>query len=152
MMLNFYLNNYLFLSLARKEARPIRDALKKIPETTIHEQMGTFVRNHDELDLERLSEREREEVYKAFAPTFFPSPNRDHGYDIADYLNVDPRFGTLGHFVEFLDAAEERGIRTIIDLVLNHTSVDHPWFQEARKDKNSKYPKPISIEYFKREK
>lgn len=72
---------------------------------------------------------------------FFPSPNRDHGYDIADYLNVDPKYGTLGHFVEFLDAAEENGIRVIIDLVLNHTSVDHPWFQEARKDKNSKYRK-----------
>lgn len=72
---------------------------------------------------------------------FFPTPNRDHGYDISDYLNVDPRYGTLGHFVEFLDAAEERGIRVIIDLVLNHTSVDHPWFQEARKDKHSKYRK-----------
>ncbi len=70
---------------------------------------------------------------------FFPSPNRDHGYDIADYLNVDPKFGTLGHFVEFLDAAEDRGLRVIIDLVLNHTSVDHPWFQEARRNKNSKY-------------
>ena len=72
---------------------------------------------------------------------FFPTPNRDHGYDISDYLNVDPRYGTLGHFVEFLDAAEERGIRVIIDLVLNHTSVDHPWFQEARKDKHSQYRK-----------
>ena len=72
---------------------------------------------------------------------FFPSPNRDHGYDISDYLNVDPRFGTLAHFVEFLDAAEERGIRVIIDLVLNHTSTEHPWFQEARKDRNSKYRK-----------
>ena len=72
---------------------------------------------------------------------FFPSPSRDHGYDIADYLNVDPKFGTLGHFVEFLDAAEEKGIRIIIDLVLNHTSVDHPWFQEARKNKSSKYYK-----------
>jgi maltose alpha-D-glucosyltransferase / alpha-amylase len=72
---------------------------------------------------------------------FFPSPNRDHGYDIADYLNVDPKFGTLGHFVEFLDAAEESGIRVIIDLVLNHTSVDHPWFREARSNKNSKYRK-----------
>jgi maltose alpha-D-glucosyltransferase / alpha-amylase len=72
---------------------------------------------------------------------FFPTPNRDHGYDVIDYLNVDPRYGTLGHFVEFLDAAEERGIRVIIDLVLNHTSVDHPWFQQARKDKNSKYRK-----------
>jgi maltose alpha-D-glucosyltransferase/alpha-amylase len=70
---------------------------------------------------------------------FFPSPNRDHGYDISDYLNVDPKYGTLGHFVEFLDAAEESGIRVIIDLVLNHTSTDHPWFQAARKDKNSKY-------------
>ncbi|HZB12843.1 MAG TPA: alpha-amylase family protein [Chryseolinea sp.] len=70
---------------------------------------------------------------------FFPSPNRDHGYDISDYLNVDPTYGTLGHFVEFLDAAEQRGIRVIIDLVLNHTSVEHPWFQEARKSKDSKY-------------
>jgi maltose alpha-D-glucosyltransferase/alpha-amylase len=70
---------------------------------------------------------------------FFPSPNRDHGYDITDYLNVDQRYGNLGHFVEFLDAAEERGMRVIIDLVLNHTSVDHPWFQEARKNRHSKY-------------
>jgi maltose alpha-D-glucosyltransferase / alpha-amylase len=72
---------------------------------------------------------------------FFPSPNKDHGYDISDYLNVDPRFGNLGHFVEFLEAAEERRIRVIIDLVLNHTSVHHHWFQEARKNKNSKYRK-----------
>lgn len=72
---------------------------------------------------------------------FFPTPNRDNGYDIGDYLNVDPRYGTLGHFVEFLDAAEERGIRVIIDLVLNHTSIDHPWFQAARKDRNSRYRK-----------
>lgn len=72
---------------------------------------------------------------------FFPSPGRDHGYDISDFLNVDPRYGTLGHFVEFLDAAEERGIRVIIDLVLNHTSVEHHWFQAARKDKNSPYRK-----------
>ena len=72
---------------------------------------------------------------------FFPSPHRDHGYDIEDHLNVDPKYGTLGHFVEFLDAAEERGIRVIIDLVLNHTSVDHRWFQEARKNKDSKYRK-----------
>jgi maltose alpha-D-glucosyltransferase / alpha-amylase len=72
---------------------------------------------------------------------FFPSPSRDHGYDISDYLNVDPRFGTLAHFVEFLDAAQERGMRVIIDLVLNHTSVDHTWFQEARQNRNSKYRK-----------
>jgi maltose alpha-D-glucosyltransferase / alpha-amylase len=70
---------------------------------------------------------------------FFPSPHKDHGYDIVDFLNVDPRYGNLGHFTEFLDAADEKGIRVIIDLVLNHTSVDHPWFQEARKNPKSKY-------------
>lgn len=72
---------------------------------------------------------------------FFPSPDRDNGYDISDYFNVDPKFGNFGHFVEFLDSAEERGIRVLIDLVLNHTSIDHPWFQEARKDRNSRYRK-----------
>ena len=70
---------------------------------------------------------------------FFPSPNRDHGYDIADYYTVDPRHGTLGDFVEFSQAARDRGIRVIADLVVNHTSIDHPWFQEARRDEKSKY-------------
>ena len=70
---------------------------------------------------------------------FFPSPRRDHGYDICDYYNVDPRYGTLGDFVEFTQAARNHGIRVIADLVVNHTSIDHPWFQEARRDKNSKY-------------
>src|SRR5438270_2174252 len=70
---------------------------------------------------------------------FFPSPGRDHGYDIADFYNVDPRYGTLGDFVEFSQAARDRGIRVIADLVVNHTSIDHPWFQEARQDKHSKY-------------
>jgi maltose alpha-D-glucosyltransferase / alpha-amylase len=70
---------------------------------------------------------------------FFPSPGRDHGYDISDYYAVDPRYGTLGDFVEFSHAARDRGIRIIVDLVVNHTSIDHPWFQEARRDPNSKY-------------
>ena len=70
---------------------------------------------------------------------FFPSPQRDHGYDISDYYNIDPRYGTLGDFVEFSQAARDRGIRIIADLVVNHTSIDHPWFQEARRDKKSKY-------------
>lgn len=72
---------------------------------------------------------------------FFPSPDKDNGYDIADYFNVDPKFGTFGHFVEFLDIAEERGIKVLVDLVVNHTSKEHPWFQEARKNKESKYRK-----------
>lgn len=70
---------------------------------------------------------------------FYPSPNRDNGYDITDYYSVDPRLGTLGDFVDFMDLAHNYGIRVIIDLVINHTSIDHPWFQKARKDKNSKY-------------
>jgi maltose alpha-D-glucosyltransferase/alpha-amylase len=70
---------------------------------------------------------------------FFPSPNRDNGYDIADYYGVDPRLGTLGDVVEFLRTARERGIRVIADLVVNHTSVDHPWFQAARADRTSPY-------------
>ncbi|MCX7596155.1 MAG: alpha-amylase family protein [Fischerella sp.] len=70
---------------------------------------------------------------------FYPSPNRDNGYDIIDYYNVDPRLGTLGDFVEFMHEAGERGIRVIIDLVVNHTSNQHPWFQAACADKNSKY-------------
>jgi maltose alpha-D-glucosyltransferase/alpha-amylase len=70
---------------------------------------------------------------------FFPSPGRDHGYDISDYYAVDPRYGTLGDFVEFSQAARDRGIRIIADLVVNHTSIDHPWFQSARSDKKSKY-------------
>ncbi len=62
---------------------------------------------------------------------FYPSPNLDDGYDISDYYTVDPRYGTLGDFVAFIHAAEERGIRVIIDLVVNHTSDQHPWFQDA---------------------
>ncbi|WOD40211.1 alpha-amylase family protein [Nodosilinea sp. E11] len=70
---------------------------------------------------------------------FYPSPNKDNGYDVMDYYSVDPRLGSLGDFVEFSRQAEERGIRVIVDLVVNHTSDQHPWFQTALQDKNSKY-------------
>lgn len=70
---------------------------------------------------------------------FQPSPRRDHGYDITDYYSVDPCFGTLGDFVEFTHAAKQRGMRVLIDLVVNHTSNEHPWFQAARKDPQSPY-------------
>jgi maltose alpha-D-glucosyltransferase / alpha-amylase len=70
---------------------------------------------------------------------FFPSPDRDNGYDISDYYGVDSRVGTFGDFVEFLREAEDRGIKVIIDLVVNHTSDQHPWFQEARSDPSSRY-------------
>ncbi|RYD58361.1 MAG: trehalose synthase [Sphingobacteriales bacterium] len=70
---------------------------------------------------------------------FQSTPNRDNGYDIKDYYSVDPRHGSNGSFVDFMHQAERRGIRVIIDLVVNHTSDKHPWFQSARKDKNSPY-------------
>lgn len=70
---------------------------------------------------------------------FQTSPGRDDGYDIADYYSVDSRYGTLGDFVEFTHGCEQRGIRIIIDLVVNHTSDQHHWFKEARRDKSSPY-------------
>jgi maltose alpha-D-glucosyltransferase/alpha-amylase len=70
---------------------------------------------------------------------FQPSPNRDNGYDITDFYGVNPRHGSLGDFVDFTHQANQRGIRIIVDLVVNHTSDQHPWFKEARADKNSKY-------------
>ena len=68
---------------------------------------------------------------------FYPTPNKDNGYDISDFYGVDPRLGTLGDLVEFRRAARERGIRVIADLVVNHTSDQHPWFQSARADQRS---------------
>ena len=70
---------------------------------------------------------------------FYPTPNRDNGYDILDFYGVDPRLGTLGDFVEFEHEARMRGIRVIIDLVVNHTSSEHPWFQAAREDPKSRF-------------
>ena len=70
---------------------------------------------------------------------FQSSPCRDDGYDIADYYNVDPRYGTLGDFVEFTRGCRQRGIRVLIDLVVNHTSNEHPWFRHACSDPKSKY-------------
>lgn len=64
---------------------------------------------------------------------FYPSPQKDDGYDIADYFSVNPDYGTLKDFREFLREAHARGIRVITELVLNHTSSDHKWFQRARR-------------------
>jgi maltose alpha-D-glucosyltransferase/alpha-amylase len=70
---------------------------------------------------------------------FYPSPRRDNGYDISDYYGVDPRYGSLGDFVAFTHAAKQRGMRVLVDLVVNHTSEEHPWFKAARDDPSSKY-------------
>jgi maltose alpha-D-glucosyltransferase/alpha-amylase len=67
----------------------------------------------------------------------YPSPLRDDGYDIADYYGIHPDYGTLADFQRLVEAAHSRGIRIITELVVNHTSDQHPWFQESRRDPNS---------------
>ena len=89
--------------------------------------------------INRLDHLESLGVTCVWLMPFYPSPNRDNGYDITDYYSVDPRLGSLGDFVQFTRAARNRGLRVIIDLVVNHTSVDHPWFQSARSDPNSPF-------------
>nr|WP_318272621.1 alpha-amylase family protein [Paracoccus saliphilus] len=68
---------------------------------------------------------------------FYPSPNRDDGYDIMDYYSIDPVLGSMGDFVEFVRTARDRGIRVIADLVVNHTSDQHPWFKSACESRES---------------
>jgi maltose alpha-D-glucosyltransferase/alpha-amylase len=92
-------------------------------------------------DFEGLSRRldylEAFGVDAVWLAPFQPSPRRDDGYDIADYYGVDPRFGSGGDFVEFMREADSRGIRVLIDLVVNHTSDRHRWFREARDPRSS---------------
>jgi trehalose synthase len=70
---------------------------------------------------------------------FYPTPGRDDGYDIVDFYGVDPRLGSLGDLVEVIRTANDRGIRVIADLVVNHTSDKHPWFRSARASRTSPY-------------
>ncbi|MPZ66341.1 MAG: maltose alpha-D-glucosyltransferase [Pseudonocardiaceae bacterium] len=72
-------------------------------------------------------------------PPFYASPLRDGGYDISDFRAVLPEFGTVDDFVVLLDEAHRRGIRVVTDLVMNHTSEAHPWFQESRRDPEGPY-------------
>ncbi len=72
-------------------------------------------------------------------PPFFPSPLRDGGYDVADYTSIATQYGTVQDFAELIEAAHSRGIRLVIDLVMNHTSDAHPWFQASRADPDGPY-------------
>ncbi len=68
---------------------------------------------------------------------FYPSPDKDFGYDISNHVDVDPRYGSLQDFDDLLQASHERGIRIVLDLVLNHVSDQHPWFQQSRVDSSN---------------
>ena len=73
-----------------------------------------------------------------FSP-LYPSPNADYGYDIAGYMSIHPEYGDMQIFKQVLDGAHERGMKVIMDLVVYHTSDEHPWFAEGKKDRNSPY-------------
>jgi trehalose synthase len=70
---------------------------------------------------------------------FYPTAGRDDGYDVADHYAIDPRLGTFGDFTEFMAVAADRGMRVIADLVVNHTSDQHEWFQESRKGRDNRF-------------
>jgi trehalose synthase len=70
---------------------------------------------------------------------FYPTAERDDGYDITDFYGVDPRLGTHGDLVEVIRTAQDRGMRVIADLVVNHTSIEHPWFQRARQSRDDPF-------------
>src|SRR5918993_1854352 len=69
----------------------------------------------------------------------YPSPERDYGYDVANYYGVAEKYGSLGDLVELVRTARDRGMRVIADLVVNHTSDQHPWFRSARSSRTSPY-------------
>ncbi len=98
---------------------------------TFHDSNGDGIGDFPGLE-QRLDYLQELGVNAIWLMPFFPSPLRDDGYDIADYHTVNPSYGTLEDFRKLLDSAHERGIRVIIEMVLNHTSDQHPWFQEAR--------------------
>ncbi len=73
-----------------------------------------------------------------FSP-IYPSPQKDYGYDIADYFGINPEYGTMEDFQKVLKGAHDRGMKVIMDLVINHTSDQCKWFQESRKSKTNPY-------------
>ena len=99
---------------------------------TFHDSSGDGIGDFRGL-IEKLDYLQELGVTAIWLLPFYPSPMRDDGYDIADYYDVNPKFGALDDFKAFLDAAHERGLRVITELVINHTSDQNPWFQKSRR-------------------
>ena len=87
--------------------------------------------------IDRVDHLARLGVDVVWLSPIYPSPQDDAGYDISDYENVDPTFGTLADLDELIAALHDRGIKLVMDLVVNHTSDEHPWFVESRSDPHS---------------
>ena len=103
---------------------------------TFHDSNGDGIGDFHGLE-EKLDYLQELGVSAIWLMPFFPSPLRDDGYDIADYNAVHSSYGTLEDFRKFLGSAHDRGIRVIIEMVLNHTSDQHPWFQESRSSRDN---------------
>jgi maltose alpha-D-glucosyltransferase/alpha-amylase len=103
---------------------------------TFHDSNGDGVGDFQGLE-QKLAYLQELGISAIWLMPFFPSPLRDDGYDISDYNSVHTSYGTLQDFQSFLNSAHDRGIRVIIELVLNHTSDQHPWFQESRSSKEN---------------
>ncbi|MBC7173377.1 MAG: maltose alpha-D-glucosyltransferase, partial [Polyangiaceae bacterium] len=110
-----------------------RDAvIYEIPVRAFHDSNGDGIGDFRGL-IEKLDYLQDIGITAVWLLPFYPSPLRDGGYDIADYVTVNPEYGTLRDFKLFMREAHSRGIRVITELVINHTSSDHPWFQRARR-------------------
>jgi len=103
---------------------------------TFHDSNGDGVGDFQGLE-QKLGYLQELGISAIWLMPFFPSPLRDDGYDISDYNSIHASYGTLEDFRNFLNSAHDRGIRVIIEMVLNHTSDQHPWFQESRSSKDN---------------
>jgi maltose alpha-D-glucosyltransferase / alpha-amylase len=120
-----------------KDALWYKDAIiYQVHVRTFHDSNGDGIGDFQGLE-QKLDYLQELGINAIWLMPFFPSPLRDDGYDIADYTTVHPSYGTLEDFRKLLQSAHERGIRVIIEMVLNHTSDQHPWFQEARSSQNN---------------
>jgi len=132
------------LNLTRRSGLPVKEDLLwykdaiiyQVHVRTFYDSNGDGIGDFQGLE-QKLDYLQELGISAIWLMPFFPSPLRDDGYDIADYYSVHSSYGTLDDFRKFLKAAHDRGIRVIIEMVLNHTSDQHPWFQESRSSQDN---------------